>query len=117
MTFLINEPQARIDLAAAFRWAARWDMHESIANHFSVAVSSDGRKFLLNPQGSHFSRIQASDLLLLDSSSDEQAANAPENRTYFIRNVAISARGRRSAKTLGPRCILHDAKEKSQEPP
>ena len=52
--------QARIDLAAAFRWAARLGMHESIANHFSVAVSDDGRQFLLNPVGSHFSRIRAS---------------------------------------------------------
>jgi pyridoxine/pyridoxamine 5'-phosphate oxidase len=49
MTVLPDETSARIDLAAAFRWAARWDMHESIANHFSVAVSDDGAQFLLNP--------------------------------------------------------------------
>ena len=33
---------ARIDLAAAFRWFARLNMHESVANHMSVAVSGDG---------------------------------------------------------------------------
>ena len=27
----------RIDLAAAFRWFARLDMHESVANHLSLA--------------------------------------------------------------------------------
>ena len=36
-----TEAQARADLAAAFRWAARLDWHESIANHFSVAVAAD----------------------------------------------------------------------------
>ena len=62
-----QEAQARIDLAAAFRWAARLDMHESIANHFSVALSDDGKQFLLNPVGRHFSRMRASELLLLDA--------------------------------------------------
>ena len=47
----------RIDLAAAFRWFARLDMHESVANHLSLAVSEDGREFLINPRGRHFSRI------------------------------------------------------------
>jgi ribulose-5-phosphate 4-epimerase/fuculose-1-phosphate aldolase len=67
MTATTDETCARIDLAAAFRWAARWDMHEAIANHFSVAVSDDGAQFLLNPAGSHFSRIRASDLLRVDA--------------------------------------------------
>ena len=39
----------RVDLAAAFRLAVHFDWHESIANHFSAAVSSDGQQFLLNP--------------------------------------------------------------------
>ena len=59
---------ARIDLAAAFRWFARLNMHESVANHLSMAVSADGSKFLINPRGRHFSRMCASDLLLLDAS-------------------------------------------------
>lgn len=59
--------QTRIDLAAAFRWAARLGVHEATANHFSAAVSDDCRHFLLNPRGRHFSRMRASDLLLLDA--------------------------------------------------
>ncbi|MCB2000219.1 MAG: class II aldolase/adducin family protein, partial [Rhodoferax sp.] len=62
-----RESRIRIDLAAAFRWAARLGMHESIANHFSAVVGDDGSRFLLNPVGAHFSRIRASDLLLLDA--------------------------------------------------
>ncbi|MDH5228355.1 MAG: class II aldolase/adducin family protein, partial [Gammaproteobacteria bacterium] len=55
-----SEADARADLAAAFRWAARLDWHESIANHFSVAISADRCTFLMNPNGRHFSRVRAS---------------------------------------------------------
>src|SRR4051812_17866979 len=61
------QDQARADLAAAFRWAARLNWHESIANHFSVAISEDRCRFLMNPNGRHFSRVRASELLLLDA--------------------------------------------------
>jgi ribulose-5-phosphate 4-epimerase/fuculose-1-phosphate aldolase len=61
-----DEHQLRIDLAAAFRIIARLGMHEAVANHFSAAVSSDGRKFLMNPKWKHFSRVKASDLVLFD---------------------------------------------------
>ena len=59
--------EQRIQLACAFRWAARLDMHEAVANHFSVSVDEDGTRFLINPDGRHFSRIRASDLLLVDA--------------------------------------------------
>ena len=59
--------QERVDLAAAFRWTARLNMHEAVANHFSLSVNEDGTKFLMNPNQVHFSRIKASDLLLLDA--------------------------------------------------
>ena len=62
-----DEQQLRIDLAALFRIVAKLGLHEAVANHFSAAVSGDGKKFLLNPKWRHFSRIKASDLLLLDA--------------------------------------------------
>ena len=40
------EKQLRVDLAAAFRLAAHYDWHEAVANHFSLAVSPDGKQFL-----------------------------------------------------------------------
>ena len=46
-------------------------MHEAVANHFSLSVSDDGTKFLINPNQVHFSRIKASDLLLLDANDPE----------------------------------------------
>jgi ribulose-5-phosphate 4-epimerase/fuculose-1-phosphate aldolase len=57
----------RVDLAAAFRLAARFGWHESVGNHFSAAVSEDGRRFLMNPRWRHFAAIRASDLLELDA--------------------------------------------------
>ena len=54
------EQTARHDLTVAFRWAARLNMHEAVANHFSVATSDDGQKFLINPAGRHFSQMKMS---------------------------------------------------------
>lgn len=65
------EEQTRIDLAAALRLVAKLGMHEAVANHFSASVSPDGSKFLLNPKWVHFSRIKASDLLLLDANDND----------------------------------------------
>ena len=73
----LRERQLRIDLAASFRCFARLGMHEAVANHFSAAVSDDGRFFLMNPKWKHFSRIRASDLLLLDA--DDSSSMASRN--------------------------------------
>ena len=43
--------QARTDLAAAFRWAARLGYHESVSNHFTYAANDEGTRFLVNPWG------------------------------------------------------------------
>lgn len=65
----MDHQQARRELAAAFRWAARLDYHEGIANHFSAAVSDDGQEFLINTRGMHFSRAQASRLALVKTTN------------------------------------------------
>jgi ribulose-5-phosphate 4-epimerase/fuculose-1-phosphate aldolase len=67
----------RVDLAAALRWTARLDMHEAVANHFSLAVNDDGTKFLINPNMMHFSRVKASDLLEVDA-NDPETMNRPD---------------------------------------
>ena len=69
--------EERIDLAAAFRWAVRLNMHEAVANHFSLAVDSTGKRFLINPNQRHFSLIRASDLLLLDA-DDPDVLDRPD---------------------------------------
>lgn len=69
--------EERVDLACAFRWTARLNMHEAVANHFSLAVDEAGTKFLMNPNQVHFSRIKASDLLLIDA-NDPDTLNRPD---------------------------------------
>ena len=75
--------QERIELAAAFRWAARMDLHEAVANHFSLAVNEDGTQFLMNPNQMHFSRIRASDLLLIDANDVIIHLFRPEVREFY----------------------------------
>ncbi|MEQ8306378.1 MAG: class II aldolase/adducin family protein [Hoeflea sp.] len=72
-----DEQQLRVDLAAALRLAAYYDWHEGVANHFSAAVSPDGRKFLMNPRWKHFSMAKASELLLIDA-DDPDTMNRPD---------------------------------------
>ncbi|MEL6479016.1 MAG: class II aldolase/adducin family protein, partial [Pseudomonadota bacterium] len=69
--------EERIDLAAAFRWTARLNMHEGVANHFSLSVNEDGTQFLMNPNQVHFSRIKASDLMVIDA-NDPSTMDRPD---------------------------------------
>lgn len=94
--------QPRVELACAFRWTARLGMHEAIANHFSLAVSEDGRRFLINPYGRHFSRMRASDLLLLDADDPSalQRSGAPDITAWALH-------GALHRQHPHARCILH----------
>lgn len=49
----------RVEPAAALRLAAKFGWHESVANHFSAAVSGDGKQLLLNPRWQHFASLRA----------------------------------------------------------
>ncbi len=96
-----DERQLRIDLAAAFRLAARFDWHEAVANHFSAATSTDGRHFLMNPLWRHFAGIRASDLLLLDSHASDLKGLPPVDAT------AWAIHGTMHATLPRARCVLH----------
>lgn len=102
VAFPETHAQARAELACAFRWTARLGMHEAIANHFSLAVSEDGRRFLINPYGRHFSRVRASDLLLLDADdpSSLDRADAPDITAWALH-------GALHRRHPSARCILH----------
>jgi len=97
-----EEQQLRVDLAAAFRLAEHFNWHEGVANHFSLAVSPDGKQFLMNPKWKHFSGIRASDLLLLDADDTEamKRPDAPDETAWCIH-------GRMHALIPSARCVLH----------
>ena len=67
----------REDLAAAFRITAQMGWSESVGNHFSAAVSADGKRFLLNAKWQHFASIKPQDLTLLDA-DDAEVMNRPD---------------------------------------
>ena len=94
--------QERIDLAAAFRWAARLNMHEAVANHFSLSVNEDGTQFLMNPNQKHFSRIKASDMLLLDANDPDtmQKPGSPDPTAWGLH-------GSVHRKCPHAKCVMH----------
>ena len=94
--------QERVDLAAAFRWTARLDMHEAVANHFSLAINDDGTRFLMNPNQVHFSRVRASDLLLIDAGDPDtlDRPGAPDPSAWGLH-------GSVHRRCPHARCVMH----------
>jgi ribulose-5-phosphate 4-epimerase/fuculose-1-phosphate aldolase len=102
-TTAIQQPRAdaasRVELACALRWAARLNLHEATANHFSAAISEDGHEFLINPAGHHFSEIRARDLVHVDGRS----ATQPDN----VDPTAWAIHGALHRNNPAIRCALH----------
>ena len=82
----IDHWSERVDLAAAFRWTARLNMHEAVANHFSLAINDAGTRFLMNPNQVHFARIKASDLIVVDANDPDTLTgpNAPDATAWGL---------------------------------
>ncbi|NIO42058.1 MAG: aldolase, partial [Burkholderiales bacterium] len=59
--------QAKVDLTAALRLAARMNLNEGVCNHFSMEVPGSPELFLINPQGLHWSEITPSDIVKVDA--------------------------------------------------
>jgi ribulose-5-phosphate 4-epimerase/fuculose-1-phosphate aldolase len=77
--------QARIDLAACFRMAARLGLQEGICNHFSAMVPGSDDLFLVNPYGWAFEELTASSLLVCDFAGNVVAGTGePEATAFFI---------------------------------
>jgi ribulose-5-phosphate 4-epimerase/fuculose-1-phosphate aldolase len=76
----------REDLAAAFRITAQMGWSESVGNHFSAAVSADGKQFLLNRKWQHFASIKPADLMLLDADDPDVMSrpDAPDASAWTI---------------------------------
>ena len=100
---MTREQQARLDLSVAFRWAARLNLHEAVANHFSFAVSDDGQKFLINPAGRHFSQMRASDLLLVDMNQADFGISDGQ----VVDPTAMNLHGQIHKLVPDARCVLH----------
>jgi len=94
--------ELRRDLAAAFRLAVRFNWHEGVANHFSLATNEDGSRFLINPNAMHFQHITASNLLELDANDDTTLGqpNAPDPTAWGLHGAV-------HRNVPWARCALH----------
>lgn len=75
--------QARTDLAAALRWAARHALNEGVCNHFSMVVPGREDAFLINPQGLHWSEVTPDDIVMTDVSGKIIEGRHPVEPTAF----------------------------------
>jgi ribulose-5-phosphate 4-epimerase/fuculose-1-phosphate aldolase len=93
--------EARVDLTAALRSAARLGFHEGVCNHFSLAVPGEENRFLINPQGFHWSEITPADLVVVDAEGRlVEGRHAVEPTAFFIHS-----RIHRAKKNAT--CVLH----------
>lgn len=93
--------EARVDLAAAFRLAARFELHEGVCNHFSYAPPDQPGCFLVNPFGQHWSQMTASDLLLVDNEGQVLEGSGELETTAFCIHSRIHMNHPNAA------CVLH----------
>jgi ribulose-5-phosphate 4-epimerase/fuculose-1-phosphate aldolase len=77
--------QARVDLAACFRAAAKLGLHEGICNHLSAMVPGRDDLFLVQPYGWGFHEVTASRLLICDFHGRVVAGQGePEATAFYI---------------------------------
>lgn len=101
MTDKAAEIEARLDLTAALRWAARLGLGEGICNHFSLELPDRSGLFLINPQGLHWSEVTPADLVVVNAhGSKVEGRHSVEPTAFFIHGAAH--RGNPMAK-----CVLH----------
>ena len=93
--------QARVDLTVALRWAAKMALNEGVCNHFSLVVPGTTDRFLLNPQGLHWSEIRASDLIVVDPDGNVVEGN------YTVEPTAFYIHSRIHLAKPEAKCVLH----------
>ena len=93
--------QTRVDLAAAFRMAAKLGYQESIGGHFSAQVPGAPDRFILNPLGLFWSEITASKLIVVDHEGNKVSGEGEIEPTAFNIHAAIH---RTHAHA---RCVIH----------
>jgi len=95
------ERQARVDLAAVYRLAARFGYHEGIDNHLTLMVPGCPDRFYLAPFGLHWSEVHASDFLEIDFAGRRVSGKGPVEDTALFIHLPVH---RLNAKA---RCVLH----------
>lgn len=92
--------QARIDLTAALRSASRMGLSEGVCNHFSLEVPGEPDKFLINPQGLHWSEITPADLMVVNAQGEVVAGKHMIEPTAFFIHYGLHTVAKK-------KCVLH----------
>jgi len=90
-----SERDARTDLTAALRLAARMQLNEGVCNHFSMELPGHPDRFLINPQGLHWSEITPADLLVVDENGRVLAGKHKVEPTAFFIHSRVHLRCRK----------------------
>ena len=96
-----SKRQARIDLAACHRLAARFGLNEGIDNHLTMLVPGYSDRFYLAPFGLLWSEVKASDLIELDFSGKVVAGRGLVEDTALHIHLPVHRR------VPEARCVLH----------
>ena len=95
------ERQARVDLAACYRLAARFGLNEGIDNHFTLLLPGQTDWFLVPPFGLHWSEIRAADFMVVDLAGRIISGRGPLEDTALYIHASVHR-----ASPQG-RCVLH----------
>jgi ribulose-5-phosphate 4-epimerase/fuculose-1-phosphate aldolase len=97
-----DETKIRIDLAAAYRLAARNGWTDLIYTHMSARVPGSDEHFLINPFGLAFDEVTASNLVKIDHTANVVGDSPhPVNAAGFVIHHAVHA-ARPELK-----CVMH----------
>ena len=90
----------RADLALALRAAAQHGLNEGVCNHFSAALPDGSDRFLINPQGFHWSEVGDDDIVMVDGMGTRLAGRHDVERTAMFIHAAVHRIARKA-------CVLH----------
>jgi ribulose-5-phosphate 4-epimerase/fuculose-1-phosphate aldolase len=93
--------QAKIDLAACYRLAARFGFNEGIDNHLTQLVPGHTDRFYLAPFGLHWSEVRATDFMEVDFTGQIVAGRGLVEDTALYIHAPVHRLSPRA------RCILH----------
>ena len=98
----VQEWQARVDLAAAYRLVAHYGWDDLIFTHISARVPGPDHHFLINPYGMMFDEIKASSLVKVDL--DGRIVN---DTPYIINPAGFTIHSAVHAAREDALCVMH----------
>ncbi len=101
------EWQARVDLAAAYRLVAHYDMSDMMANHISAAVPGEKGAFLINAYGMLYEEITASSLIKIDIDGNVLAKPDFGGLDYGINKAGYVIHGAIHKARHDVACVIH----------